>query len=128
MAKVAVVIALFLALAAPASAQCTAKTMACGTSSYYAKAFRLPVTAGQAFTVDYTATYPVYIEIDGPDSSGAFRSSTGTSLTTAYVAPATGNVTIWAYSKSTTPVSGNFTLTLTPLDLPPCGKVRAVKH
>jgi hypothetical protein len=58
-----------IAIGASVSGQLSAADSACGNSSSYAKAYRLPVMANDAFTLTYTATYPVYVEIDGP--SGA---------------------------------------------------------
>jgi hypothetical protein len=105
---------------------------ACGDSRGYAKAYRLRVVEGEAFSVMYSATYPVELQIIGPttadERSGTFRRSTGTSLSTAYVAPRTGDVTLWVASNTTTPVSGSFSLKLDPLTLPSCGKIRAVRH
>lgn len=100
----------------------------CGDTTTYARAYKVPVTAGDAFTVDYAASYPVLIEVAGPDSTSVFRWSNGTTLSTAYVANTTGNVTIYVESNTKTPVTGTFTLTLTPLTLPACGRVRAVRH
>lgn len=110
------------------SSQLTSADTPCGDARSYAKAYRVPVNAGDAFTVDYSATYPVEIQIAGPDPSGAYRRSAGNSLTTDYVAPASGNVTIFVYSNTTTPQTGNFTLALTPITLPGCGRTRAVRH
>ena len=101
---------------------------ACGELKTYSKAYKLPVFEGDAFEVDYSATYSPYIEIAGPDNSGAFRSATQTFLKTSYVAPTTGNVTIYVASNTTSPVTGSFSLAVKAIQLPACGKARAVKH
>lgn len=109
--------------------QLTSADTPCGDSTAYAKAYRVPVLEGDAFTVDYSApSYPPEIQVVGPDTSSAYRRTTGSALSTAYVAPTSGNITIYVYSNTTSPKTGTFTLTLTPLTLPSCGKIRAVKH
>ncbi len=117
-----------LAIGSTVTSQLTTADAACGDSTTFAKAYKVPVNAGDAFTATYSAGYVAYLEIKGPDTSGAFRSASAGSLTMSYVAPATGNVTIFAASNTKAPVTGQFTLQLTPLQLPSCGKPRAVKH
>ena len=109
--------------------QLTSSDTACGDSSSYAKAYRLPVIAGDTFEVSYSANFPVYLELDGPattEDSGAWHSSNGSSVTTGYVAPANGNVTVYAMSNTTSPTTGTFTISVTRLS-DPCRR-RAVKH
>jgi len=120
-----------VAIGSTVSDQLTANDVACGYSASYAKAYKLPVNAGDTFEVDYSSTsYQPYIEIKGPDTSAGYRWATTptTSLTTFYVAPTTGNVTIYAMSNNGTPVTGAFTLTIVPITQAPCGKTRAVRH
>jgi len=57
------------------TSQLTTADTPCGDTGTYAKAYRVPVTAGEAFTLDYSADYPVEVVIAGPDSSGAYRRS-----------------------------------------------------
>lgn len=108
--------------------QLTSSDTACGTSRSYMKAYRLQVLAGDAFEVTYSPSFAPYIEIDGPDSSGAFRSAANGPVTISYVAPSAGNVSIFVGSNTTTPVTGSFQLRVTSIQLPPCGRVRAVRH
>ena len=110
------------------TAQLNTADATCGDSSTYSKPYKVVVKAGDAFTVNYSASYTPELWITGPDSSGSYRRSTDSSLSTAYVAPSSGNVTIWAESSGSAPKIGTFTLTLTPLTLGPCGKGRAVRH
>lgn len=117
-----------VAIGSTVSGQLTANDAACGYSASYGKAYKLPVTAGDAFEVDYSASFNPYVGIKGPDTSDAYRWSTTSALTTFYVAPTSGNVTIYAMSNTTSPVTGTFTLTILPLTQPPCGKTRAVRH
>jgi len=110
----------------------TSADAVCGDSTSYAKVYKLPVTAGDAFEVTYSATYAPLIDIVGPssttDKSEASHSSTTSSLTTSYVAPNTGNISLWLYSNTTTPVTGSFSVSIRRIELPACGKVRAVRH
>ncbi|HEV8436232.1 MAG TPA: hypothetical protein VGR95_22680 [Thermoanaerobaculia bacterium] len=111
------------------SGQLTSTDTTCGDSSSYAKAYRLPVIAGDSFEVSYSANFPVYLELDGPatsEESGAWHSSKGASVTMGYVAPANGNVTVYAMSNTTSPTTGTFTISVTRLS-DPCRR-RAVKH
>jgi hypothetical protein len=110
------------------SGQLTTADATCGNSKSYYKAYKLPVVTGDAFEVTYSPNFAPYIEIDGPDKSGAFRYSSNGSVTSAYVAPVTGNVTIWVGSQTTTPVTGTFVLQTSAIQLPICGRSRAVKH
>jgi hypothetical protein len=113
------------------TSQLTPSDAACGYSESYGKAYRLPVNAGDSFEIDYSASFQPYIEITGPDTSRGYRwaRSPATALTTFYVAPTTGDVTIYAMSNNTTPVTGSFTLKILPLAAVPCGqKARAVRH
>jgi hypothetical protein len=100
-----------------------------GDGSRYAKAYRVPVIAGDTFEVDYSASFQPYIEIKGPDTSSGYRWAVAPtkSLTTFYVAPISGDVTIFATANSTL-TTGTFTLTILPVSNPPCGKARAVRH
>lgn len=115
-----------LSIGGSVSGQLTSADSACGDSTSYAKAYSLIVVAGETFSVKYSATYPVYLTIYGPDDSGAWRASTGTSVTSDYIAPATGEVTLWAYSNTTAPVTGSFSLSVARLN-DPC-RHRAVRH
>lgn len=117
-----------VAIGSTVTGQLTANDAACGYSASYGKAYRLPVNAGDAFEVDYSASFNPYIGIQGPDTSDAYRWSTTSSLTTFYVAPTTGSVSIYAMSHNGSPVTGTFTLTILPVILPSCGKTRAVRH
>lgn len=120
-----------VAIGSTVTGQLTANDAACGYSESYAKAYKLPVNAGDTFEVDYSSTaFNPFIEIKGPDSSLGERwvNLPATSLTTFYVAPTTGNVTIYAMSNNGVPVTGSFTVTILPMAQPSCGKVRAVRH
>jgi hypothetical protein len=117
-----------VAIGSTVSDQLTANDTACGYSASYAKAYKLPVNAGDTFEVDYSANFNPYVGIKGPDTSDAYRWSTTSSLTTFYVAPTTGNISIYAMSNTAAPVTGAFTLTILPVTQQPCGKTRAVRH
>jgi hypothetical protein len=110
------------------SGQLTSADAACGTSKSYMKAYKIALNEGDAIEVQYTASYPVYLEIDGPDRSGGWRSSTTTTTTSSYIATATGITSIWIGSSGSTPVAGSFTVRVNAITLPPCGRVRVARH
>jgi hypothetical protein len=93
-----------------------------------AKAYKVSANAGDTFEVDYSSNFAPYVEIKGPDASGAFRGAASGPISTYYIVPASGSVTIYATSNTTSPVTGTFTLSLVPFSQPPCGKARAVRH
>lgn len=110
------------------SGQLTSADAACGDSKTYLKAYKIVMNEGDAISVQYSATYPAFIEISGPDRSGAYRFSNTNLATMAYIAPATGNVTIWVGSNTASPATGSFTLSVSPVPISGCGKPRAVRH
>jgi hypothetical protein len=120
------------AIGSTISGQLAAADAVCGGSSSYAKVYRLPVNAGDTFEVDYsTVGYQPYVSIVGPDTSSGRRWAEYpvTTVSTYYVAPTTGNVSIYAMSNNTTPTTGSFTMKILPLSQPGCGgKSRAVRH
>jgi hypothetical protein len=118
-----------ISIGSSVSGQLTASDAACGDQNGYAKAYRLPVIAGDVFEVTYAATYPASLEVSGPrtpDDTGTWRSSTRSTVTIDYIAPASGDVTVWSMSNTTTPVTGSFTVQVSRL-ADPCRR-RAVKH
>jgi hypothetical protein len=120
-----------VAIGSTITSQLSANDAACGYSESYGKAYRLPVTAGDTFEIDYSAAgFQPYLEIKGPDTSEGYRwaRSPTTALTAFYVAPTSGDVTIYAMSNDQTPVTGAFTLTILPYTQPSCGRPRAVRH
>lgn len=117
-----------IAVGTSLSGQLTSADTPCGIESSYTKAYRVIAAANDAFTVEYSASYPVFLEIRGPDRSGAYRLESGKFLRMEYIAPVAGNVTIYVASNTSTPVTGTYTLEVKSLSLPSCGKIRAVRH
>lgn len=108
----------------------TASDTACGYSASYGKAYKLIANAGDTFGVNIASpNFQPYVEIQGPDASAGYRwaRKPESALLTYYVAPTSGDITIYVMSNNGSPVTGAFTMLILPYAQPPCGKSRAVR-